>query len=78
MIQIVLAVFSLAFVQVVRSQTAECIGAVTSVDDECVDLLATANPVACNDSCESQLTVVQSACESSVSLYTYIFVCIAI
>ena len=68
MIRIILALFSLAFVQVVRSQTVECVGAITAVDDQCIDLVATANPVVCNETCGSQLTAVQNACESSVSL----------
>ena len=74
MIRIVLALVSLAFVQAVGGQTVECIGAITAVDDQCIDLVATANPVVCNETCGSQLTAVQSACESSVSLYSCAYI----
>ena len=72
MSQILFALFALAFVQLVKSQTTACLDAVNDFSDQCIDLVNTLDPTVCSGTCGTQWIVIYNACLTSVSLVLYI------
>ena len=70
MSRIVFAFFALTFVQMVRSQSEQCQAALLPLiasNEECSDMIETADPSVCSGTCGQLLDAIQTACEDSVS-----------